>query len=355
MANEKTEKATPKRRNKERDKGNISKSQDFVSSITLTVGVACLYVLTTNMIEHLKNLMRETFGHLHPATLPKEDYISVFVPSVHTTVAILLPFFFFISLAALFVKRSEVGALFAKDVLKPKIDKLLPANALRALWQKINIFSPKTLVEFAKSIAKLIAVGIVGTNVIIKRKEDLFGLLGVDMETALSILGSVIIEILIAVCIIMLIIGIIDKKFQDYEYEKSIKMTKQEVKDEWKNAEGDPVIKGKIRSIQMKFAQQRMMGGVKQSDVVVTNPTHYAVAIKYDQQEQPVPKVMAKGVDLLAFKIREVAKANGIPIVENKPLARSLYKLVPIDGIIPPELYVAVAEVLSFVFKNRTK
>ncbi len=355
MANEKTEKATPKRRNKERDKGNISKSQDFVSSITLTVGVACLYVLTTNMLEHLKNLMRETFGHLHPATLPKEDYISVFVPSVHTTVAILLPFFFFISLAALFVKRSEVGALFAKEVLKPKIDKLLPANALKALWQKINIFSPKTLVEFAKSIAKLIAVGIVGTNVIIKRKEDLFGLLGVDMETALSILGSVIMEILIAVCIIMLIIGIIDKKFQDYEYEKSIKMTKQEVKDEWKNAEGDPVIKGKIRSIQMKFAQQRMMGGVKQSDVVVTNPTHYAVAIKYDQQEQPVPKVMAKGVDLLAFKIREVAKANGIPIVENKPLARSLYKLVPIDGIIPPELYVAVAEVLSFVFKNRTK
>ncbi len=355
MANEKTESATPKRRNKERDKGNISKSQDFVSSITLTVGVACLYVLTTNMLEHLKNLMRETFAHLHPSSLPKEDYISIFIPSVHTTIAILLPFFFFISLAALFVKRSEVGALFAKDVLKPKIDKLLPANALRALWQKINIFSPKTLVEFAKSIAKLIAVGIVGVNVIIKRKEDLFGLLGVDMNTALSILGSVIMEILIAVCIIMLIIGIIDKKFQDYEYEKSIKMTKQEVKDEFKNAEGDPVIKGKIRSIQMKFAQQRMMGGVKQSDVVVTNPTHYAVAIKYDQQEQPVPKVMAKGVDMLAFKIREVAKANGIPIVENKPLARSLYKLVPIDGIIPPELYVAVAEVLSFVFKNRSK
>lgn len=355
MANEKTEQATPKRRNKERDKGNISKSQDFVSSITLTVGVACLYVLTTNMLQHLKNLMIETFGHLHPATLPKEDYLELFIPSMYTTIAILLPFFFFISLAAMLVKRTEVGALFAKEVLKPKIDKLLPANALRALWQKINIFSPKTLVEFAKSIAKLIAVGIVGTNVIIKRKEDLFGLLGVDMETALTILGSVIMEILIAVCIIMLIIGIIDKKFQDYEYEKSIKMTKQEVKDEWKNAEGDPVIKGKIRSIQMKFAQQRMMGGVKQSDVVVTNPTHYAVAIKYDQKEQPVPKVMAKGVDLLAFKIREVAKANGIPIVENKPLARSLYKLVPIDGIIPPELYVAVAEVLSFVFKNRTK
>ena len=132
-------------------------------------------------------------------------------------------------------------------------------------------------------------------------------------------------------------------------------MTKQEVKDEWKNMEGDPVIKGKIRSIQMKFAQQRMMGGVKQADVVVTNPTHYAVALKYDQQETPVPMVVAKGVDFIAFKIREIAKANNIPIVENRPLARSLYKLVPIDGIIPPELYVAVAEVLSFVFKNRQK
>lgn len=355
MANEKTEQATPRRRSKERDKGNVSKSQDFVASITLAIGVAVLYIMTVDIIETLKAYFHDTFANLRPQTLPVDDYLQVFIPPLVVSVKILAPFFFFIALAAIATRKIEVGNLFAKEVLKPKFDKLNPANALKALWQKINIFSPRTLVEFVKSIIKLIVVGVVGFNVIIKRKDELLALLGIDLNASLSVLGSVTMEILVSVCIIMLLIGILDKKFQTYQYEKSIKMTKQEVKDEWKNMEGDPVIKGKIRSIQMKFAQQRMMGGVKQADVVVTNPTHYAVALKYDQQETPVPMVVAKGVDFIAFKIREIAKANNIPIVENRPLARSLYKLVPIDGIIPPELYVAVAEVLSFVFKNRQK
>ncbi|MBR2385798.1 flagellar biosynthesis protein FlhB [bacterium] len=355
MANEKSEQATPRRRSKERDKGNVSKSQDFVASITLAIGVAVLYIMTVDIIETLKAYFHDTFANLRPQTLPVDDYLQVFIPPLVVSVKILAPFFFFIALAAIATRKIEVGNLFAKEVLKPKFDKLNPANALKALWQKINIFSPRTLVEFVKSIIKLIVVGVVGFNVIIKRKDELLALLGIDLNASLSVLGSVTMEILVSVCIIMLLIGILDKKFQTYQYEKSIKMTKQEVKDEWKNMEGDPVIKGKIRSIQMKFAQQRMMGGVKQADVVVTNPTHYAVALKYDQQETPVPMVVAKGVDFIAFKIREIAKANNIPIVENRPLARSLYKLVPIDGIIPPELYVAVAEVLSFVFKNRQK
>lgn len=355
MANEKTEQATPRRRSKERDKGNVSKSQDFVASITLAIGVAVLYIMTVDIIETLKAYFHDTFANLRPQTLPVDDYLQVFIPPLVVSVKILAPFFFFIALAAIATRKIEVGNLFAKEVLKPKFDKLNPANALKALWQKINIFSPRTLVEFVKSIIKLIVVGVVGFNVIIKRKDELLALLGIDLNASLSVLGSVTMEILVSVCIIMLLIGILDKKFQTYQYEKSIKMTKQEVKDEWKNMEGDPVIKGKIRSIQMKFAQQRMMGGVKQADVVVTNPTHYAVALKYDQQETPVPMVVAKGIDFIAFKIREIAKANNIPIVENRPLARSLYKLVPIDGIIPPELYVAVAEVLSFVFKNRQK
>ena len=153
----------------------------------------------------------------------------------------------------------------------------------------------------------------------------------------------------------MLIIGFIDKKYQDYEYNKSIKMTKQEVKDEWKNAEGDPLIKSKIKSAQMQFAQQKMMSAIPKSDVVVANPTHYAVAIKYDKTEAPAPKVVAKGVDFMAFKIREVARHNNVPIVENPPLARALYKLVKLDAIIPAELYVAVAEILAFVYnKNKS-
>ena len=294
MANEKTEQATPRRRSKERDKGNVSKSQDFVASITLAIGVAVLYIMTVDIIETLKAYFHDTFANLRPQTLPVDDYLQVFIPPLVVSVKILAPFFFFIALAAIATRKIEVGNLFAKEVLKPKFDKLNPANALKALWQKINIFSPRTLVEFVKSIIKLIVVGVVGFNVIIKRKDELLALLGIDLNASLSVLGSVTMEILVSVCIIMLLIGILDKKFQTYQYEKSIKMTKQEVKDEWKNMEGDPVIKGKIRSIQMKFAQQRMMGGVKQADVVVTNPTHYAVALKYDQQETPVPMVVAK-------------------------------------------------------------
>ena len=141
-----------------------------------------------------------------------------------------------------------------------------------------------------------------------------------------------------------------NKKYQEYEYNKSIKMTKQEIKDEWKNMEGDPVIKSKIKSAQMQFMRQKMMNAVPTADVVVANPTHFSVALKYDKDIAPAPVVVAKGVDYMAFKIREIAKANGVPIVENKPLARSLYKLVKVDQVIPAELYVAVAEILAFVY-----
>jgi flagellar biosynthetic protein FlhB len=156
----------------------------------------------------------------------------------------------------------------------------------------------------------------------------------------------------ITMCLAMLAIGFIDRKYQNYEFEKSIKMTKQEIKDEYKNIEGDPIIKAKIRSAQMQFMKQKMMSAVPQADVVVANPTHYSVAIKYDKSKAPAPVVVAKGVDFMAFKIREIAKANNVPIVVNKPLARALYKLVKVDSVIPAELYVAVAEILAFIYKK---
>lgn len=355
MANEKTEEATPRRREKEKEKGNIAKSQDFSSSVMLAIGAGAFYAFAPKIYENLRATLYDSFTQLNPNNIPSNDVMSVLTPYAVMTGKILMPFFLILVIGAIITKRLEVGAVFAKEALKPKMDKFMPSNMLKALGKKLNPFSPKTMVELAKSLAKLAVVFMVGFNVILKRKDDLFSLLGAGIETALFVLGSVIMEIFISVCVIMLIIGFIDKKYQSYEFNKSIKMTKQEVKDEWKNMEGDPAIKGKIRSIQMKFAQQKMMSNIKTADVVVTNPTHYSVAIKYDQITSPVPKVVAKGVDFVAFKIREVAKNNDVPIVENKPLARSLYKLVPIDGIIPAELYVAVAEVLSYVYKSKGK
>ena len=181
----------------------------------------------------------------------------------------------------------------------------------------------------------------------------MLGLVGLEFPIALNIIVSVLINMIINMCLAMLVLGYLDKKYQTYEYEKSIKMTKQEVKDEHKDTEGDPKIKARIKSIQMQMARQRMMSAVPQADVVVTNPTHYAVAIKYDKTKAPAPIVVAKGVDYVAFQIREIAKENNVPIVENRPVARNLYNNVPIDGVIPSDMYVAVAEILAYVFKQK--
>ena len=216
-----------------------------------------------------------------------------------------------------------------------------------------NPFQPRSLVEFAKSILKIIIVGACGYAAINSRKGDLLGLVGLEIPIALNIIGSVLLNMSINMCLAMLVLGYLDKKYQNYEYEKSIKMTKQEVKDEYKDTEGDPKIKAKIRAIQNQMARQRMMSSVPQADVVVTNPTHYAVAIQYDKTKAPVPIVVAKGVDYLAFQIRDIAKSNNVPIVENRPVARALYNSVPVDGMIPSDLYVAVAEILAYVYNSK--
>ena len=264
-------------------------------------------------------------------------------------------FFALLAISAVLILRIQTGALFAKEALKPNFKKLSPATALKNLIDKINIFKPKQMVELIKSLVKTSIVAVVGFNVIMKRKDDLFGLIGADPSTGFAVIGSVIFELLLSLCVLLIIIGIIDRYYQTWEYNKSIKMTKQEVKDEWKNIEGDPKIKGKIRSFQMKIMQQKMMSKVKEADVVVVNPTHFAVALMYNPEKVPAPVVVAKGVDFIAFKIREIAKNNGIPIVENKPLARSLYKLVEVDQIIPQELYTAVAEILHYVYSQKGK
>ena len=353
--NEKTEEATPKRKQKERDRGHISKSQDFTASLMLTLGVALIFAMGKGMLEKLSTMLINTFTHLNPKAISDNDGVGILTPYFTHYADITLLFFAFLAIGAVVILRLQTGALFAKEALKPNFKKLSPASAFKALINKINIFKPRQMVELVKSILKTTIVAVVGFNVIMKRRDDLFALIGADPSTGFVVIGSVIFELLASLCVLLIIIGIIDKKYQDWEYNKSIKMSKQEVKDEWKNIEGDPKIKGKIRSFQMKIMQQKMMSKVKEADVVVVNPTHYAVAIMYNPQKVPAPVVLAKGVDFIAFKIREIAKNNGIPIVENKPLARSLYKLVEVDQMIPQELYVAVAEILQYVYSQKKR
>ncbi len=354
MSSEKTEEATPKRRDEQRKKGNISKSQDLNAALTLSVGVGLLVAMSKGIIEELKSLCYQTFTHLNPNNIEISDLEALLAPYAIATAKIVVPFLFTLMIFGAIVVRVQVGSLFATERLKPNATKLSPSSILAGLKKLFNPFDPKNLVELTKNILKIIVVGSCGYSVINSRKDELFALVGVDIPTAFMVLGSILVQMLINMCVVMLIIGLIDKKYQDYMFEKSIKMSKQEIKDEWKNIEGDPHIKAKIKAAQMKLVSQKMLSSVPKADVVVTNPTHYAVAIWYDRMRFSAPVVVAKGVDYMAFKIREIAQSNNVPIVENKPLARSLYKLVPVDGIIPADLYIAVAEVLAYVY-NKNK
>jgi len=353
MADERTEKATPKRRGKARNEGQISKSQDLNMAVTLAISFWVIFLFMPSISTKLKDITIDILSTLKPHTVTNSNFVGLFSTYVFIAIHILVPVMAFIMVSGIIINYIQVGPMFTTKTITPDFSKLSPEKIIKG-FQKF--FQLKSFVELVKSIIKAVLVGGVGYSVIRKREHELAALLGSDIMTSLGVIGSILLEMLIQICIILFILGIIDKKYQDYEFEKSIKMTKQEVKDERKNAEGDPKIKSKIRGIQMRFAMQRMMSSVPTADVIVTNPTHYAVALRYDTSKAPAPQVVAKGVDFVAFKIREVAQNNNIPIIENRPLARTLYKIVPLDGLVPAELYVAVAEVLAYVYKtNKNK
>lgn len=355
-AAERTEEATTRRRQKEREKGNVSKSRDMDAALVMIAGVALMGVFAKFMGEIILNMMRDTFSNLHYAKdIDINNFLGVLLPYFQKLGFILLPFFVLLVIITIIVIRMDVGQVFALEKIKFNLKNLAPNRMLQNAKRMFNPFEPRSLVELAKSIIKIIVVGSCGYSAINARKADLMGLIGLDPVTALHVILSILINMIINMCLAMLILGYIDKKYQHYEYEKSIKMTKQEVKDEQKDIEGDPKVKARIKSIQMQMARQRMMSSVPESDVVVTNPTHYAVAIKYDKTKAPAPIVTAKGVDYLAFQIREIAKANNVPIVENRPVARALYNNVPLDGMIPTDLYVAVSEILAYVYRLKNE
>ena len=352
-AAEKTEEATARRRQKERDRGNVAKSKDFESALVMAGAIGLLAVLAKYMYSTILNMMRDTFSNLE--YFDATNAIGILYPYFRYYGYIVLPFFVLLVIIAIIVVRMDVGKVFAIEKVKIDFKNLSPKRLMENAKRLINPFQPRTMVEFAKSILKIVIVAACGFSAVNSRKGDLLGLVGLETPIALNIVGSILLNMIINMCLAMLVLGYLDKKYQTYEYNKSIKMTKQEVKDEYKDTEGDPKIKAKIKAIQTQMARQRMMSAVPKADVVVTNPTHYAVAIQYDKTVAPAPIVIAKGVDYLAFQIRDIAKNHDIPIVENRPVARALYNKVPVDGIIPSDLYVAVAEILAFVYNSKNR
>jgi len=350
---EKTEEATSRRRTKERERGNVAKSKDMESAMVMIGGIALIGVFAKYMYTNIQSMMQNAFTNLNPYTIDTSSIVGMLYPYFRYLGKIVLPFFFALFIFAIIVIRMDVGHVFSLQKAKFNLENLSPRRMLENAKRMVNPFQPRSMVEFAKSILKLVIVGACGYSAVNSRKGDLLGLVGLEIPISLNVICSILINMIINMCLAMLVLGYLDKKYQTYEYEKSIKMTKQEIKDEHKDIEGDPKIKAKIKSIQMQMARQRMMSAVPQADVVVTNPTHYAVAIQYDKSKAPAPIVVAKGVDYLAFQIRDIAKNNNVPIVENRPVARALYNTVPVDGIIPSDLYVAVAEILAYVYNSK--
>ena len=238
----------------------------------------------------------------------------------------------------------QVGWKVTAKPMEPKLSKFNPINGFK------RIFSKDSLFELLKSLVKVGVIAYVAYTNIVDEANNLFILYDISLNQAIALVGSIIIEFGIEISVIFIVIGLIDYIYQKWKFGEDMKMTKQEVKDEYKNTEGDPQIKGRIRQKMREASQRRMMQDVPKADVVITNPTHFAVAIKYDAEVSRAPIVVAKGEDYLAQKIKEVARENHVEIVENKPLARMLYHNVDIGAEIPPELYQAVAEVLAMVY-----
>lgn len=358
MANDgadRTEEATPRRRQKERDKGNIAKSKDLMSAITITICIVMFAVLSGWMMNRFFLALYLAFTSLNPKSINTSEVMGLVLPYVKIMAEAVVPFMVSVFILIIVAIRLQIGKIFALDKIKPKFENISPKKWVSGLKRLLNPFEPNKLVEFVKSILKVVIVGACGYSVIHSRLDELYALLGAEAHIAFNVIGSILSQMFLNMCIAMLVIGFLDLKFQTYMFEKSIKMTKQEVKDEYKDTEGDPKIKSKIRAMGQQLLMQKMMSSVPTADVVVTNPTHFAVALKYDRTVKPAPYVVAKGADFMAFKIREIALNNNVPIVENRIVARTLYQLVEINDIIPSDMFQAVAEILAHVFNSRRK
>lgn len=350
---EKTEPATAKKLREAREDGKVAKSKELTAAFDLIV----LFLVLKIFISTIGNGFLETFYYVYNL-MP--DFIdmnamdvsagavsSFFLPIMTLLLKMVAPFFLFGFAVTLLVSILQVGWKVSSKPMQPKLDRFNPVNGFKRIISKDSIF------ELFKSILKIGLIIYVAYTSIKDEVNDIFILYDMPLDQAISLCGDVIINAGFKISLVYLVVGIADFVYQKYRFNEEMKMTKQEVKDEYKNTEGNPEIKGRQRQRMREASRRRMMQDVPKADVVITNPTHLAVAIKYEPEVNRAPVVLAKGEDYLAQKIKEAAKENHIEIVENKPLARMLYANVDIGSEIPPELYQAVAEILAMVYNTR--
>ena len=351
---EKTEPASQKKLDDARKKGQVAKSKEIVNAVFLIIAFAFLQMYIGTMGEGFVDCFQEIFSIIPKYSRDASDMsmqvAAAILGDMLLDIAILVAPFLALAFFIYFIgDLVQVKWKISGEALKPKFSNLNPVNGVK------RMFSKQSLVNLLKSIAIVaICIYIVYTE-LIDKIYALYGLYDVSLEQAVGYAGDIIFSIAIKISAIYLVIGAIDLIFQKRKFKQDMMMTKQEVKDEYKQSEGDPTVRQQIKRKMREASQRRMMQKLPEADVVITNPTHFAVAIKYDLDVAKAPVVVAKGEDYLAQKIKEVAREHDIEIVENKPLARALYHSVDIDEEIPQELYQAVAEVLAFVYNVKNK
>jgi len=346
---EKTEEPTARRLQDARKKGDVAKSMEIPSAAVLLLGLLTIYFLSGFMLENLLNLLRHYLTHLHTINIIPGNMVVITQESMQYVAILTGPLMLILFITALASNYAQVGFLFTTEKMEPKLEKIDPIKGFG------RIFSMQTMANTIKSIAKLTIVGFVAYKEIMKNLNGILPLMDQEPYAILAFYAKVSFWIFLKAALIIAILAALDYAFQRWQFMNKMKMTKQEVKEEAKMTEGDPHVKGRIRSIQMQMARKRMMTEVPKADVIITNPTHLALALAYDNETMSAPTVIAKGAGVIAGKIKEVAREHNIPIIEDKPLAQALYKAVEINEQIPDNLFQAVAEILAYVYGLKKK
>ena len=350
MPGERTEKATPKRRRDERKKGNVLQSKDIVTVFTLIGGFYALKLTFMSSYSALKGCMLKYFSYMQNKAELSQDLIrEMAFDSVLVAARIIAPLMACIVFLSIAATVFQTKPLFVLDSLKTKFNRLSPLQGFK------KIFSVRSIVEVLKGIIKISILFYLLYDFIGKQIIELPKLFTLEIPAACGYMFQTVFNMALRIGMAFAVISVFDFFYQRWEYERQLKMSKQEIKEEYKQLEGDPQVKGKIKELQRKMAMSRMMQQVPDADVVIRNPTHFAVALHYDPEKHVAPILLAKGQDEMALRIVRVAKENEIFIVENKPLARAIYATTDLNQQLPPEFYGAVAEILVHVYRLNHK
>ncbi len=346
---EKTEDASSRKLSKAREEGQVAKSMEIPSVFVLLAGATALYASAFYMYNNLLAVFHFNFNFENIPLLTHFEVVRLLAYHIQKVISICIPVMLAVVVMALLSNVAQVGFAISWKSLEPKISRLDPINGFK---QK---FSSRAVVEFVKTLLKVGVISMVAYYSIKGELADISLLYDYSVGQILLYILKISFWIFIKVCLIMIIVALLDYAYQKWKFLDDQKMTKKEVKDETKQTEGDPLVKSRIRQLQHETARKRMMAAVPDADVVVTNPTRLAIAIKYDGKEMDAPQVLAKGAGAVAENIRKIAKQNDVPLVEDKQLARNLYSSVDIGESVPMELYQAVAELLAYVYKLKGK